>query len=42
MRFFSDALANFSNTLTGLPVADLWFFHINDGASPNVPNLKPY
>jgi hypothetical protein len=28
--------------LTGLPVADLWFFHINDGASPNVPNLKPY
>jgi hypothetical protein len=42
MRFFSDSLANFSNTLTGLSVADLWFLHINDGASPNDPILKPY
>ena len=42
MRFFSDSLANFSNTLTGLSVADLWFLHINDGASPNVPSLRPY
>ena len=42
MRFFSDSLANFSNTLTGLSVADLWFLHINDGASPNDPSLKPY
>jgi hypothetical protein len=31
-----------SNTLTGLSVADLWFLHINDGASPNDPILKPY
>jgi hypothetical protein len=42
MRSFNDSLANFSNTLTGLSVADLCFLHINDGASPNDPSLKPY